>query len=127
MTHYPITHVHSRDASILSSSLSSIAHKQTKDTPAKIRQHLCSVQGCVRAWLCLEPLFGKAPVQGQPHKAALRSWGWGCRGPRSISFRPDLHLPAWEPCSCTSHEETLSLQGPGMGMGGSWQQKVGMV
>ena len=71
-----MTHVHSRDASILSSSLSSIAHKQTKDMPAKIRQHLCSVQGYVRAWLCLESLFGKAPgraaSQSSPEELGVR-------------------------------------------------------
>lgn len=41
--------------------------------------------------------FWESPSAEQPHKAAPRSWEWGCRGPWSISFRPDLHLPAWEP------------------------------
>lgn len=53
--------------------------KQTKDMPAKIRQHLCSVQACeglAVPWVSL----GK-PQCRAAHKAAPRSWEWGCRGP----------------------------------------------
>lgn len=122
-----MTHVHSRDASILSSSLSSIAHKQTKDMPAKIRQHLCSVQGYVRAWLCLESLFGKAPVQSSLTKQPRGAGSGDAEGPdpshsgQTCTFLPGSHAAA------RLMKRLFSLQGPGLGVGGSRQQKVGMV
>lgn len=71
--------------------------------------------------MSLEPFLGKAQIQSQPHKAALKSWGQGGRGGSlPIALRREYHLPDCEEraVSCTqlrfSWREAF-FAGPGAG------------
>lgn len=43
-----------------------------------------------------ESVLGKAHIQSQPHKAALKSWGCGWREPRPSHSDREFHLPYCE-------------------------------